>query len=444
MPRCLPIIRCFWPFLGLGIVLGTAAVGWSQGQLGGTKDSLQKAFKENAGRRDKLFSGEEPAAADDTSAKKIAEAAANWYIYRLTHVTEDKLVVQKDFSAEIVKIMEKTFDKKDRNNRVFINMFGPALVSSMKEVLARDIKTDQATVINGAMMLPTMAKLKQDQVSDYLIELVKVSNTHDAVRLYALKGLKEAMPITIQPGDDLDLKDTAQNDKRKRDAKLVDALTKYIEHPFNVKGRSAEEVDAVRFIRREAIFTLAHAGAPAVLAVNKKQAKKDILQGAVAPTLLKVLAGRDIKPPPSLQEKIEAALGLCALKHPNMPDYNPSLATYLIGRTIVDLVDDYNRDLANIGVLGKNRRLPYIAYRTDARRLGDALTEFAKHANTPQTKILKDLAQPVLASMTKFTQTDPYLPPANSVDLRKHVSTTRPKTGDVFKTLSKPINLPDP
>jgi hypothetical protein len=314
----------------------------------------------------------------------------------------------------------------------------------MKEVLARDIKTDQATVINGAMMLPTMAKLKQDQVSDYLIELVKVSNTHDAVRLYALKGLKEAMPITIQPGDDLDLKDTAQNDKRKRDTEVVEALTNYIERPVTVAGMSAEEVDAVRYIRREAIISLAQAGAPAVLAVNKKQAKKDILQGAVAPTLLKVLAGRDIKPPPSLQEKIEAALGLCALKHPNMPEYNPSLATYLIGRTIVDLVDDYNRDLANIGVLGKNRRLPYIAYRTDARRLGDALTEFAKHANTPQTKILKDLAQPVLASMTKFTQTDPYLPPANSVDLRKHVSTTRPKTGDVFKTLSKPINLPDP
>jgi hypothetical protein len=196
-------------------------------------------------RRDKLFSGEEPAAADDTSAKKIAEAAANWYIYRLTHVTEDKLVVQKEFSAEIVKMMEKTFDKKDRNNRVFINMLGPALVSSMKEVLARDIKTDQATVINGAMMLPTMAKLKQDQVSDYLIELVKVSNnTHDAVRLYALKALKEAMPITIQPGNDLDLKDTAQNDKRKRDTEVVEALTNYIERPADIAGMSAEEVDA--------------------------------------------------------------------------------------------------------------------------------------------------------------------------------------------------------
>jgi hypothetical protein len=441
MRRCLPIVRCFWLGLGLGIVLATPGVSWSQGQEG-DKDSLQKAFKENSGRRDKLFSGEEPAAADDNFAKKIAEAAANWYIYRVTHVTEKPLDVQKEFSAEIVKMMEKTSAKKDRNNRVFIDMFGPALVSSMKKVLARDIKTDQATVINAAMMLPTMAKLKQDKVSDYLIELVQDPKTHDVVRLYALKGLKDAMPITIQPGDDLDLKDAAQNDKRKRDTKLVEALTNYIERPADVAGMSAEEVDAVRYIRREAIITLAHTGAPAVLAVNKK--KKDILQGPVAPTLLKVLAGRDIKPSPSLQEKIEAALGLCAMKHPNMPEYDPSVPAYLIGRTIVDFVDDYSRDYANIGVVGPTRKLPYIGYRTDARRLADALTEFAKNANTPHAKILKDLAQPVLASMTKFNAASPYLQAANSQDLRKQVSASRPETGKVFKTLSKPINLPDP
>jgi hypothetical protein len=446
MRPCLLVIRGFWLLLGLGIVLGPPAGGWSQGQLGGTKDSLQKAFRENSVRRDKLFSGEEAAAAEDKSAMRIAEAAANWYIYRLTHLTENPLDVQKEFSSEIVKMMERSFDKKEKNNRVFINMFGPALVSSMKEVLARDVKTDPATVINAAMMLPTMAKLKQDEVSGYLIELVKEGKTHDVVRLYALKGLKEAMPITIQPGDELELTDKAQNNKRKRDTELVEALTNYIERPVNTAGMSVEEVEAVRYVRREAIISLAQAGAPAVLAVNMK--KKAILQGAVAPTLLKVLATPfdarasrpgDIKPPPSLQEKIEAALGLCATKHPNMPEYDPSLATYLIGRTIVDFVDDYNRDLANIGVVGKGRKLPYIGYRTDAKRLGDALTDFAK--NAPQAKILKGPAQHVLGSMTK---SDPYLPLANSVDLRKHVSATRPTTGNVFKTLSKPINLPDP
>jgi hypothetical protein len=443
MRDCLPTVHRFWLYLGLGIILATPADGWTQ-QLGGTKESLYKAFRENSKRRDKLFSGEEPATADDKSALKIAEAAANWYIYRLTHVTENPLDVQKEFSSEVEKMMGKTFDKKVKNNREFINMFGPALVSSMKEVLARDVKKNQATVINAATMLPTMAKLKQDTVSDYLIELVNDSNTHDVVRLYALKGLKEAMPITIQPGDDLDLTDAAQNLKRSRDVKLVTALTKYIEgieRSASEAGMSAEELDAVRYIRREAIISLAHAGAPAVLAVPMKVGKKPAPDGMVAPTLLKVLAG-SLKPPPSLQEKIEAALGLCAMKHPNMPEYDPSVATYLIGQTIVEFVDHYNKDWENIAAIGAGRRIPSIAYRTEAKRLRDGLADFAKNGNL-KSKELKEVAYPILDSMTPSATTYPRIDnPKVLHQYLQQLQQTRPKTGEVFKTLKAPLFSP--
>src|SRR5207244_1546371 len=103
-----------------------------------------------------------------------------------------------------------------------------------------------------------------------------------------------------------------------------------------------EEQMAVRFIRREAIIALAQAGAPAVSAVPDKVAKKAPNPvGLVAPTLLKVLAG-NLQPPPSSHEKIEAAIGLCNMKHPNMPEYNPGLATYLIGQMILDLSAEYS------------------------------------------------------------------------------------------------------
>jgi hypothetical protein len=451
-PR-LPIVRSSLVLLGLGFILAMPADVRSQGQKG-IKDALERAFTENQGRRAKLLTGEEQANKTDV---KLAVAAANWYLYRWTHqteVSEPKRV--SEIHKEFTRMVDIATARKDTaKNQEFINMLGPALVASMKEVLMdRDIKTEQATVINAAMMLPTMARLKQDKVSDYLIELVKDSKTHDVVRLYALKGLKEAMPITIQPGDDLDLNDNAQNDKRKRDTELVEALTNYIERPLN--EMSAEEVDAVRYIRREAIISLAHAGAPAVLAVKYK--KKDILQGAVAPTLLKVLATPfaarvsqpgDIKPPPSMQEKIEAALGLCTMKHPNMQEYNPSVAAYLIGRTIVDFMDDYNKDYANFGTVGLDRKIPQIAYRTEAKRLSDGLTEFDRNAKIPSSTTLKKLAQPILASMTNMTKSTPMAPyvridNAEVNILRQEVGNFRPKNGNIFKTLPKQpsINLP--
>jgi hypothetical protein len=427
--------------LGLGIMMGFPGVVRSQGQIG-TAEGLKKDFTDTGNRRSKLTTGDEqPGKAD----AKVAKAAADYYLYRLTHVTENPLVLQIEFSKAIDATLEK---RKDKTNRPYIdNYFGPALVTSMKEVLSRDIKNNQATVISGAVMLQTMAKLRTDSVNAYLIELVKGgSTTHDAVRLYALKALKESLPITMQQGEFvLDLIDKGQNDKRLGDARMVDALSAFIEQPVKVAGLTAEEFAAVRYLRREAIIALANAGSPAVLAVPKKLGKKDAPDGAVAPTLLKVLAG-DVQPPPSLQEKIEAAIGLCLMKHPNMPEYDPSVAAYLIGKTVVDFMDDYNKDLANIAAVGAGRKLPMIAYRTEAKRLSDGVNEFAKNANNKSATELKNLAQPILLSMTPNNPMRPYPPIDNAKvnELRQNVQQSRPKTGAVFKTLSKApaITLP--
>jgi len=297
-------------------------------------------------------------------------------------------------------------------------------------------------------MLPTMVKLKQDKVTDYLIELVNDGKTHDIVRLYALKGLKELMPITIQPGDnDLDLTDKAQNRKRSRDTELVKALTTYIERPVDVAGMSAEEVDAVSYIRREAIISLAHAGAPAVLAVpmksKKEKGKKPAPEGMVAPTLLKVLNG-DLQPPSGLHEKIEAALGLCAMKHPNMPEYDPTVATYLIGRTLVEFLERYNKELDKIAITGSGRKLPSIGYRTEATRLRDALNDFAKNGNA-KSALLQKAANLILESMTPKGSLYAPIDNARLGELQRYVQQlqqTRPKTGQVFKTLEAPVFPP--
>src|SRR4029079_11996231 len=129
-------------------------------------------------------------------------------------------------------------------------------------------------------------------------------------------------------------KDAEQNAKRKHDATNVDALVKYIERPApNLKNMQPDEIATLRFLRREAIIALAAAGAPAVTAHPK--APRRPLDGLVAPTLMKVLTKNGLQPPTSMNEKIEAAIGLCNLEYPWMPEYRPELAVYLVGHTLV-------------------------------------------------------------------------------------------------------------
>src|SRR5207253_1082622 len=140
-------------------------------------------------------------------------------------------------------------------------------------------------------------------------------------------------------------------------------------------GMGKEQADVVHFFRREAITSLAQAGAPAVL-VNKKAA---LLESPVAPTLMRVLAG-DIDPKPTTQEKIEAAVGLCSMKYSGMPEYAPDIAVYLVGKTLVEVVKDYNDDLLAFTAKGKDRKAPRIAWKVESLRLETALKDLKTNA----------------------------------------------------------------
>ena len=93
MRYCLRIVCC-----GVVALLFGLATAGAQDQLG-TKEELTKVFSRDSARWNKLFAGEEQATAGD---KKIAEAAAQWYIYRITHrswpmLTHEK--VQAEFNS---------------------------------------------------------------------------------------------------------------------------------------------------------------------------------------------------------------------------------------------------------------------------------------------------------------------------------------------------------
>jgi hypothetical protein len=284
------------------------------------------------------------------------------------------------------------------------------------------------------MMLQTMAKFKQENIGDYLVALVSKNETHPIIRLYAIKALREYLPITSYD-ENANFFSKPLLAKKKADLKYVEPLTTFIERNVKTDHLPGDEAATVNYIRREAIITLAQADVPAVIAFEKPlkiDGKLVQVEGLVAPTLLKVLANGALNPPPSLQEKIEAVVGLTHMKFNNMPEYNPDLATYLIGRTLVEFMAEYNKDLNNF--VGANRKVPVIAWRSESRRLDAALAIWAKTNGNksnadrlyrPAKEMLKAIYGPVnFTPIGDLTQTE----------FRNVIPTLQPKTGGaVFK-----------
>jgi len=421
---------------GFGLLMGVANPAWAQKQIK-DKETVAKEFAAKEQRHKALMHGDaQPTAAD----KAVADAAAEWYILRVNwrftgdaHKHFEK--VQQDFATAISQAIPI------KTNSAYLKMFSAALVKQMRVILAEKLNEDPTSIVNGCMMMPTMAKLKQEAVADFLIELIKDDKTSDVARLYGLKAMQEFMPIRQQE-DDVDLKDKSRLEKIRLDAKCVDALVKYIERPHKADALSPEQVTVIQYLRREAIASLARSGSPAVIAL-KKPAKLD---GPIAPTLLKVLGKDVLTPPPSLPEKIEAALGLCAMKFKDMPEYEPELAVYFVGRTIEEFVKEYQGDYGNFAAKGVERKLPKIAWKADAKRFETGLSDLVKNTgdgNAPGARAkadaLKASALPLLKAMDKYGFQDNQ----KVLEIGKQVQRYATKSGVVFKS-SPTISVPLP
>ena len=446
-------LPCGCLLLLLGVALAPSA-GLAQGQIG-DMDTLLKAYDRDIPRRKELFKGE--AAATGAGDKKIAEACAKWFIYRITHqsvVISPPVLAKVHFDFNVV-VGDLMAAESRKTNRAFVNMFGVALVECMKDVLKENASGKPHVYVNACMMMPAMAKLKQNDVGDYLVSLVNDPKATEVARLHALKGLKEFLPVDSLDDDIIALKGaTVIGPKKARDVKYVDTLTKYIETPVKVDKMTPEEAAAVNFVRREAIISLASAEAPAVAAI-KKTGK---IEGGVAPTLLRVIAG-NLEPAPTLPEKIEAALGLCKMRYwnPNgsakiknahQDEYQAELANFLVGKTLDELIGAYKADFENFGLKATGRKLPRIPFKVEAKRFEAALTEMAKNAETSPASAnaekLKKEAMPILLKMAKGVTGSYENVDNDQIFRQKVVPAMRPKTGYVFKTLkTAEIQLPN-
>jgi hypothetical protein len=332
-----------------------------QGQQLGTRENTDLAFSKNRDQFNKLLSGEVPP--DAARDKVLLEVAGRYYVFRVTWPTlhtpnvkwEDGMGrVQLDFE----KVMNDPATKEGKNKE-FMKLLAHQLIDCFKKVLLEQ-KYDTATstaLTNAALMLPVLARCKQPEVADFLLELARTDAKgrpalHPFIRMCAIKGLGELSapggPV-VDGGSD----SKGAGAKGLRQLGGLDAMIKFVDLPYQPEGQGPEYDDALAFVRREGVKALAATRLPAY------EAGKDAVKAPVAYQLLRVASGSPVKvgPPYTLSEKLEAAIGLCHLKS-GATRYNVELGAFMVGKVLAEFADGYVEDFHYFSLKDKEKDAP--------------------------------------------------------------------------------------
>src|SRR5947209_6628535 len=193
-----PCRRGLYGGLALLVLCGWTAAAKAQDQLG-SQDTIVTPFKlpDAKGRWEKLTSGDVKPDAKD---KALSQLAARYYTYRLTWSTVHKET--KETTGGGVVAIQKELDSlmvapatQSGKNKEFMKMFTRELIAAFKEILALDMRNYHIAVTNCALMMPSMAKSRQPEVHDYLLDIVKPaksdSTTLPFIRMCAVRALGE-------------------------------------------------------------------------------------------------------------------------------------------------------------------------------------------------------------------------------------------------------------
>lgn len=349
---------------------------------------------------------------------KLLEKAAKWYVNRVTwvefQIKEPNVTEKRTMNDIFLEFNSGVVDQKGRNRKdeqdAFMSAYSKALKPCIKEIVANP-EQKQIARINAARMLARLGECGQDEVADLLVETLESKGQIEAVRFWALRGLRGLFANGF--------KQDKRGETLPEMARCITAVQNFLTRPMPIPADSPqEEKDAYHYLRREAIRALGESRWPGVADSSGK-----VVGTPTALLLLKVLAKDGVQPEPSFSERLEAAIGLCQLQSRGLANYQPDYAAQFVGRLIVDFGVAYD---AELGAMVKSR-----AWKQDSLRLEDAL-------NTLKNDPLKDKyvadfqtnAEKVLRRVQQLNSK------AQANDLRNWLDTHPPKSDRLFKDMS--------
>ena len=350
-------------------------------------------------RLNQLREGKEAITAGD---KTLLEQEARFQLHRLT---QDKYWKRSpegrtldDYVEDTFKLMPMPTPQKPLTDpqQQYMEVFTDAYLGPIDEALHN---RTPIVKVNAARILARIAESvggsfvtgqdktasAQEKTAEECLKVLKDKDQPDAVKLWALRGLgglftaaytASTVPVNERPNrrafKNSDLED-----------KCIVALVEFVlRKPNLAPNPTPEEVEAFRYVRREAIRTLAQTRFPAVMN------KKEFVGTPTALALARVLVDDGITPTASLSEKLESAIGLCQLQTNLTDGYHPDYAAHVVGLFIAELGKAFNNRKNLAG--GEIEDYPWKYY---AGRLLAALQAWkeANPSNEPSGKYIADL-----------------------------------------------------
>jgi hypothetical protein len=327
-----------------------------------------------------------------------------------------------------------------KGNQKFRTLFAGRLVYHLGKVLDEGNFLGR---VNGAILLGRVASLSGPELIDKLIVILKSPRYEDAVKLYAIKALKEQLQRLPGPtgvkGDDKIRADRIAGSFEALKPFLTPALS-FDKSTLDSEKQQAREV--ARYFRCEAIRALAQVRQPAV-DINERTGQ---VKTPIATYLARILADDPKGLTPSLAERVEAAVGLCderTWEGPKNP-YQRDLALYLVGRLIAHKLgpvarEEHGRFTVTVKASARKQPVKTEPLRLYGARLRYALEEMEKAARgneqfQKQVQSILEKAEPIFHAMDDIQRRE--VDAGKMEVLSKAVERVKPKSTLLFRGLN--------
>jgi hypothetical protein len=360
------------------LILAAAAAAPAQ-SLNDGLDVLNKKKSETRDRTSKIFGGQlamDPKAPEDLEAVDVAAKLVTYrYLLEVGNEKEPGKLdrIFRDLETDL-KYIDRVKEKSPDLGKVYSHDVTIHALEVLNFASAKPVVR-----VNVARTLARLAVLGQGELADALVEALrtprKQEDGRDGVRYWLLRGLHDLLILPPQKPPLFD------------EDKVAVALLEFLaEPPFVSKEAPAEEVEGYRMLRREAVRALAQTHKPKV---NDK---------ALPALVLAKFAGNDesIQPPPRLDERLEAALGLARMRpSKQVPDYQADYAA----QQVLQFLSAFG-SMANANKeekAGFRRPRPW---RIDAIRLTEALTALKAEVKDPYVAKAVDVGLRITAAVS--------------------------------------------